>query len=76
MDAPAIICGVNPENGRFFVGTKSVFNKVSPKISYSEEDVDSMYSAGQLAEKLKDAYKISLNTFNTKRSAGRFVIYR
>ena len=55
--APAIICGVNPENGRFFVGTKSVFNKVSPKISYSEEDVDSMYSAGQLAEKLKDAYK-------------------
>ena len=55
--APAIICGVNPENGRFFVGTKSVFNKVSPKISYSEEDVDSMYSAGQLAEKLKASYK-------------------
>ena len=55
--APAIICGVNPENGRFFVGTKSVFNKVSPKISYSEEDVDSMYSAVQLADKLKDAYR-------------------
>ena len=55
--APAIICGVNPDNGRFFVGTKSVFNKVSPKISYSEEDVDSMYPPGQLAEKLKDAYK-------------------
>ena len=29
--APAIICGVNPDNGRFFVGTKSVFNKVNPK---------------------------------------------
>ena len=55
--APAIICGVNPENGRFFVGTKSVFNKVNPKISYSENDVDSMYPPGQLAEKLKDAYK-------------------
>ena len=55
--APAIICGVNPENGKFFVGTKSVFNKVNPKISYSEEDVDSMYPPGQLAEKLKDAYK-------------------
>ena len=55
--APAIICGVNPDNGRFFVGTKSVFNKVNPKISYSEEDVDSMYPPGQLAEKLKDAYK-------------------
>ena len=55
--APAIICGVNPENGRFFVGTKSVFNKVNPKISYSEEDVESMYPPGQLASKLKDAYK-------------------
>ena len=55
--APAIICGVNPDNGRFFVGTKSVFNKVSPKIAYSEDDVDGMYPPGQLAEKLKDAYK-------------------
>ena len=55
--APAIICGINPDNERFFVGTKSVFNKVSPKISYSEEDVDNLYPPGQLAEKLKDAYK-------------------
>jgi len=55
--APAIICGVNPDNGRFFVGTKSVFNKVNPKISYSENDVDSMYPPGQLSQKLKDAYK-------------------
>ena len=55
--APAIICGVNPENGRFFVGTKSVFNKVNPKIAYSQKDVDSMYPSGQLASKLKDAYK-------------------
>ena len=55
--APAIICGVNPDNGRFFVGTKSVFNKVNPKISYSEDDVERMYPPGQLAEKLKDAYK-------------------
>ena len=30
--APAIICGTNPENGKFFVGTKSVFNK-NPKIN-------------------------------------------
>ena len=55
--APAIICGVNPENEKFFVGTKSVFNKVNPKISYSENDVDSLYPPGQLAEKLKAAYK-------------------
>ena len=54
--APAVICGTNPDNGRFFVGTKSVFNKVGPKIIYSEDEVDGMYS-GQLASKLKDAYK-------------------
>ena len=55
--APAIICGTNPENGRFFVGTKSVFNKTDPKIIYSEEDVERMYAPGQLAEKLKASYK-------------------
>ena len=25
--SPAIVWGTNPENGKFFVGTKSVFNK-------------------------------------------------
>ena len=55
--APAVICGINPDNGRFFVGTKSVFNKVDPKIIYSENDVERMYSPGQLSEKLKDAYR-------------------
>ena len=55
--APAVICGTNPDNGRFFVGTKSVFNAVTPKIIYSEEDVDRIYPPGQLAQKLKDAYK-------------------
>ena len=55
--APAVICGINPDNGRFFVGTKSVFNKVGPKIMYSEEDVDRIYPPGQLAEKLKASYK-------------------
>ena len=55
--APAVVCGTNPDNGRFFVGTKSVFNAVTPKIIYSEEDVDRIYPPGQLAEKLKDSYK-------------------
>tara|TARA_E500000178_G_scaffold337075_1_gene375808 strand:- start:658 stop:1875 length:1218 start_codon:yes stop_codon:yes gene_type:complete len=36
--APAIIVGTNPENGKFFVGTKSVFNK-TPKINYSIADI-------------------------------------
>ena len=54
--APAVICGTNPENGQFFVGTKSVFNKTNPKIIYSENDVDDLYT-GQLAEKLKASYR-------------------
>ena len=32
--APAIFCGTNPENGKFFVATKSLFN-VTPKINYT-----------------------------------------
>ena len=37
--SPAIVWGTNPDNGKFFVGTKSVFNKVRPKINYSVEDI-------------------------------------
>ena len=37
--SPAIVWGVNPENGKFFVGTKSVFNKKTPKINYTVEDI-------------------------------------
>ena len=50
--APSVICGMDPLANIFFVGTKSVFNKSEPKICYSEDDVDEMYS-GDLAEKLK-----------------------
>ena len=32
--APAIVAGINPENGKRFVGTKSVFNKVKIKINH------------------------------------------
>ena len=48
--APAIICGVNPENGKFFVGTKSVFN-VTPKINYTTADIRQNHS-GAVAQKL------------------------
>ena len=53
--APAIFCGINPENGRFFVGTKSIFNK-SPKINYTNADI-SRNHGGQLADKLKVALR-------------------
>ena len=48
--APAIICGINPENGKFFVGTKSVFN-VTPKINYTPSDIRKNHS-GPVADKL------------------------
>ena len=53
--APAIICGINPENGKFFVGTKSVFNK-NPKVNYTTSDISRNHS-GELATKLSIALK-------------------
>ena len=53
--APAIICGTNPENGKFFVGTKSVFNK-NPKINYTNADIRKNHS-GELATKLSIALR-------------------
>jgi hypothetical protein len=53
--APAIFAGTNPENGKFFVGTKSIFNK-TPKINYTNSDIDKNHSGG-LADKLKVALK-------------------
>ena len=52
--APAIICGEDPVNGFFFVGTKSVFAKTEPKICYTHEDIDQWYQ-GELNTKLKMA---------------------
>ena len=50
--APAIVCGVNPDNGRWFVGTKSVFNKVEPKINYTKADIARNHGTDDLGQKL------------------------
>jgi len=50
--APAVICGIEPVTGCFFVGTKSVFAKTNPKLMFTSGDIDQNYS-GQLASKLK-----------------------
>ena len=55
--APAIICGRDPVNQRFFVGTKSVFNKVNPKVCYDDTDIDRYYQAELLRNKLKTCLK-------------------
>jgi hypothetical protein len=52
--APAVICGINPENGKFFVGTKSVFNK-DGKLNYTDDDIDRNHPGGGLNGKLKIA---------------------
>ena len=47
--APAIVWGTNPATGNFFVGTKSVFNKVKIKINESHADIDTNH-AGEVAD--------------------------
>ena len=54
--APAVICGIDPERDRFFVGTKSVFAKTAPKLCFSDDMIDAWYS-GNLASMLKDSLK-------------------
>jgi hypothetical protein len=52
--APAVICGINPDNGKFFVGTKSVFN-AEPKLNYTNDDIDKNHPNPGLNSKLKVA---------------------
>ena len=54
--APAVFCGINPENGKFFVGTKGVFN-ANPKLNYTDEDIDKNHSGEGLNAKLKVALR-------------------
>ena len=54
--APAVFAGINPENGKFFVGTKGVFNK-NPKVNYTNADIDANHSSPGLNSKLKVALK-------------------
>jgi len=53
--APAVFCGINPENNKFFVGSKSVFN-VTPKINYTQADIRRNHDGG-LADKLSICLK-------------------
>ena len=53
--APAIVWGKNPATGNFFVGTKSVFNKVKIKINESHQDIDRNHT-GNVANILHKCY--------------------
>lgn len=53
--APAVFCGIDPRDKRFFVAKKGIFNK-NPKVYKTEEEVDADTS-GDLADKLKACLK-------------------
>ena len=56
--APAIFAGIDPEDGKFFVAKKSVFN-VNPKLYKTASEVDADVS-GDLATK----FKVALSEFS------------
>ena len=51
--APAIFCGIDPRDGKFFIAKKGVFNK-EPKVYKTAKEIDDDTS-GDLAAKLKVA---------------------
>jgi len=55
--APAIFAGIDPEDGKFFVGKKSVFN-VEPQLLKTNADIDK-YTKGDLNSK----FKVALSEF-------------
>ena len=53
--SPSVVFGTHPETGKFFVGSKSVFNK-NPKLNYTPEDIEKNHGhAPGLVSKLKAA---------------------
>ena len=55
--APAIFCGKHPEDGRFFVAKKSLFNK-EPLFYTSEQEIkDAPELSGDLESKFLDAFR-------------------
>ena len=56
--APAIFAGVDPEDGKFFVAKKSVFN-VSPKLYKTVAEIDA-----DLSGNLNSKFKVALKEFS------------
>ena len=56
--APAIFAGIDPEDGKFFVAKKSVFN-VNPKLYKTNKDIDD-----DLSGELNSKFKIALQEFS------------
>ena len=54
---PAIICGKDPQSGKFFVGTKDVFAQ-KPKLNFTPKDIVANHGPGELTDKLTLALKL------------------
>ena len=59
----AIVWGRNPSTGNFFVGTKSVFNKIKIKINESHQQIDNNHQ-GEVAEILHHCFDYLPRTNN------------
>jgi len=57
--SPAIVTGVDPEDGKFFIGTKSAFSIKVPKLIKSPKDITKFYKDKdpEFKEKLLGAFK-------------------
>jgi hypothetical protein len=53
--SPAVVFGTNPANGKWFVSTKSAFNKVKIKLCHSHQEIDALFN-GQVAEILHSCF--------------------
>jgi hypothetical protein len=53
--SPAVVFGKNPATGKFFVSTKSAFNKVKIKLCHSHEEIDSHFQ-GEVVDILHDCF--------------------
>jgi len=55
--SPAIVWGIDPSDGKFFVGTKSVFNKRIPKVIKSVQDLVKFGYEGELFDILWHCFR-------------------
>jgi len=53
--APAIVWGIDPACGEFFVGTKAVFNKKKIRIAHNHAEIDAFYQ-GEVASILHTCF--------------------
>lgn len=53
---PAVVCGINPDNGKFFVATKGAFSKTVSAF-HTEAEIRKGASSSDLADKLVECLK-------------------